>query len=112
MGISEKWSITGCASMSFPITSPIQTAEGGFVDASNYYNSLNTGYKTPATVWKTRTTMCHTLDEYKIMTSTHQFGFEKAIEAEQKIWSNVSLRVCHVCDGCHLTKMRRKMVEF
>jgi hypothetical protein len=44
------------------------------------------------------------------MTSTHQFAFEKAKEAEQR-WSKLSLDVCHVCDECHLTKMRRTMVE-
>jgi hypothetical protein len=31
----ENGSLTGCASVSFPKTSTIQTAEGGFVDASN-----------------------------------------------------------------------------
>jgi hypothetical protein len=51
------------------------------------------------------------LDEYELMTSTQQFAFEKAIEAEQR-WSKLSLDVCHVCDGCHLTKMIRIMVEF
>jgi hypothetical protein len=43
------------------------------------------------------------LDEYELMTSTHQFAFKKAIEAEQR-WSKLSLDVCHVCDGCHLVK--------
>jgi hypothetical protein len=38
-------------------------------------------------------------------------AFEKAIEAEQR-WSKLSLDVYYVCDGCHLTKMSRKMVEF
>jgi hypothetical protein len=45
------------------------------------------------------------------MTSAQQFAFEKAIEAEQR-WSKLSLDVSHVCDGCHLTKMSRTMVEF
>jgi hypothetical protein len=51
------------------------------------------------------------LDEYELMTSTEQFSFEKAIEAEQR-WSKLSLGVCHLCNGCHLTKMSRVMVEF
>jgi hypothetical protein len=51
------------------------------------------------------------LDEYALLTNAHQFAFEKAIEAEQ-IWSKLSLDVCHVCDGCHLTKMCRTTVEF
>jgi hypothetical protein len=45
------------------------------------------------------------------MTSTHQFAFEKVIEAEQR-WSQLSLDVFHVCGGCHLTNMRKEMVEF
>jgi hypothetical protein len=49
------------------------------------------------------------LDEYELMSKTQQFAFKKAIEAEQR-WSKLSLHVCYVCDGCHLTKMRRKMV--
>jgi hypothetical protein len=56
--------------------------------------------------------LCATpLDEYELMTSAQQFAFEKAIEAEQR-WSKLSLDVCHVCDGCHLNKMSRTMVEF
>jgi hypothetical protein len=51
------------------------------------------------------------LDEYKLMTITQQFAHEKEIEAEQR-WSKLSLDVFHLCDGCHLTKMSRKMVEF
>jgi hypothetical protein len=51
------------------------------------------------------------LDEYELMTRAQQFAFEKAIEAEQR-WSKLSLDVCHVCDGCHLTKMSRTMVKF
>jgi hypothetical protein len=51
------------------------------------------------------------LDEYELMTRTQQFAFEKAIEAEQR-WLKLSLDVCHVCNGCHLTKMSRTMVEF
>jgi hypothetical protein len=51
------------------------------------------------------------LDEYELMTSTQQFAFEKAVEAEQR-WSTLSLDICHVCNGCHLTKMSRTMVEF
>jgi hypothetical protein len=31
--------------------------------------------------------------------------------AEQR-WSKLSLDVCHVCDGCNLTKVQRVMVEF
>jgi hypothetical protein len=49
------------------------------------------------------------LGEYEIITSTQKFAFEKEIEAEH-IWSKLSLDVCNLCDGCHLTKMRRKMV--
>jgi hypothetical protein len=49
------------------------------------------------------------LDENELMTSAQQFAFEKSIEEEQR-WSNLSLDVCHVCDGCHLTKMSRTMV--
>jgi hypothetical protein len=45
------------------------------------------------------------------MTRAQQFTFEKAIEAEQR-WSKLSLDVCHVYDGCHLTKMISTMVEF
>jgi hypothetical protein len=45
------------------------------------------------------------------VTSTQQFSFEKAIKAEQR-WSKLSLDVCHVCDGWHLTKMRKTMAEF
>jgi hypothetical protein len=33
------------------------------------------------------------------------------IEAEQR-WSKLSLDVFHVCNGCHLTKMSRTMVQF
>jgi hypothetical protein len=51
------------------------------------------------------------LDEYALMTNAQQFAFEKAIEAEQR-WSKLSLDVCHVCDGCHLTKMCITTVEF
>jgi hypothetical protein len=51
------------------------------------------------------------LDEYALMTNAQQFAIEKAIEAEQR-WSKLSLDVCHVCDGCHLTKMCRTTVEF
>jgi hypothetical protein len=51
------------------------------------------------------------LDEYEFMTSTQQFAFEKAIEAEQR-WTKLSLDAFHVCDGCHLTKMSRTIVEF
>jgi hypothetical protein len=51
------------------------------------------------------------LDEYELMTSSQQFDFEKAIEAEQR-WSKLSLDVCHVCNRCHLTKISRMMVEF
>jgi hypothetical protein len=51
------------------------------------------------------------LDEYALMTNAQQFAFEKAIEAEQR-WSTLSLDVCHVCDGCHLTKMCRTTVDF
>jgi hypothetical protein len=50
------------------------------------------------------------LHEYKLMTSAQQFSFEKGIEAEQR-WSKLSLDVCHVCNGFHLTKMSRTMVE-
>jgi hypothetical protein len=35
------------------------------------------------------------LEEYELTTSTHQFAFEKSIEAEQR-WSKLSLDVCHV----------------
>jgi hypothetical protein len=51
------------------------------------------------------------LDEYELITSTQQFAFEKAIEAEHR-WSKLSLNVCHICDRCHFTKMSRTMVEF
>jgi hypothetical protein len=51
------------------------------------------------------------LDDYKLMTSTQQFAFEKVIEAEQS-WSKLSLDVCHVCNGCNLTKMSKTMVDF
>jgi hypothetical protein len=51
------------------------------------------------------------LEEYELMTSTQQFAFEKTIEAEQR-WSKLSLDVFPVCDGCHLTNIRRTMVEF
>jgi hypothetical protein len=49
------------------------------------------------------------LDEYELMTSTQQFSFEKAIQAEQR-WSTLFLDVCHVFNRCHLTKMSSKMV--
>jgi hypothetical protein len=45
------------------------------------------------------------------MTSAQHFAFEKEIEAEQR-WSKLSVDICHVCDGCHLTKMSRNMVEY
>jgi hypothetical protein len=51
------------------------------------------------------------LEENEFITSTRQFAFEKAIEAEQR-WSKLSLDVCHACDGCHLTKTRKMAVEF
>jgi hypothetical protein len=51
------------------------------------------------------------LDEYELMTCTQQFVFEKVIEAEQRR-SKLSLVFFHVCEGCHLTKMSRTMVEF
>jgi hypothetical protein len=51
------------------------------------------------------------LDEYELITRAQHFAFEKAIEAEQR-WSELSLDVCQVCDGCHLTKMSRKIIEF
>jgi hypothetical protein len=51
------------------------------------------------------------LEEFELMTRTQRFAFEKAIEAEQRL-SKLSLDVCRVCGGCHLTKMRRTMVEF
>jgi hypothetical protein len=59
MVMSENRSLAGCDSVSFPKTSPIQTAEGGFVDASNCYYSLKTENETPEKVWKARTAMCH-----------------------------------------------------
>jgi hypothetical protein len=49
------------------------------------------------------------LEEYELTTSIQQFDFEKLIEAEQR-WSKLSLDVCHVCDGCHLTKMCRTTI--
>jgi hypothetical protein len=49
------------------------------------------------------------LDEYELMISAQHFAFEKAIEVEQR-WSKLSLDVCHVCNGCHLTKMSRTIV--
>jgi hypothetical protein len=51
------------------------------------------------------------LEEYDLTTGTQQFAFENAIEAEQR-WSKLSLDICHIYDGCHLTKMRKTMVEF
>jgi hypothetical protein len=51
------------------------------------------------------------LDEYELMTNAQQFAFKKPIEAEQR-WSKLSFDVCHVCDGCHLTKMSRTTVKF
>ena len=50
------------------------------------------------------------LEQYELMSSTQQFAFEKAIESERR-WAKLSLDVCHVCQGCHLTKMKRTMVE-
>jgi hypothetical protein len=50
MVMSKNGGITGCASVSFSKTYPIQKAEGGFFDAQNCYNSLKTEDETPETV--------------------------------------------------------------
>jgi hypothetical protein len=59
MGIYENGSLVGCTSVYLPKTSPIQTAEGGYFDALNYYYSLNTQNKTPENVWEARTDICY-----------------------------------------------------
>jgi hypothetical protein len=95
MGMFENGSLIGCSSMSSHKTSPIQTDEGGFFDASNCYYSLKTENETPKKVWKSRTAMFHAPGGIQTHTSTHQFAFEKAIDAAQR-WYKLSLDVCHV----------------
>jgi hypothetical protein len=57
IGMPENGSFTGCTLVSIPKTSHIQTAAGGFEDASNCFHSLKAENETPGRVWKARTTM-------------------------------------------------------
>jgi hypothetical protein len=50
-------------------------------------------------------------DQYEALTPTEQHDFEKGIEAGQH-WLKLSFDVCHICQGCHLTVMRKTLVEF
>jgi hypothetical protein len=50
-------------------------------------------------------------DRYEALTPTEQHAFEKGIETEQR-WSKLSFDVCHICQGCHLTTMRKTLVDF
>jgi hypothetical protein len=59
MAMSENGSFTRCALVSFPKTSPLQTAQGKFVVALNHHYSLKTENETPKKAWKARTTMRH-----------------------------------------------------
>jgi hypothetical protein len=102
MGMPENGSLTRCASVSYPKTSPLQTGQGKFVTAPNSHLKK---HRKQEPLWVIP------LDEYELMTSAQKFAFEKAIEEEQR-WSKLYLDVCHVCDGCRLTKMSRTMVEF
>jgi superfamily II helicase len=96
--------------LQYPKTSTLQTAKGKIVGAPNLHYSLGGKMRHLKKHEKQEPLCAIPLDEYKLMTSTQQFSFEKEIEAEQR-WSKLSLDICQVCNGCHLTKMSRTMVE-
>jgi hypothetical protein len=50
-------------------------------------------------------------DKYEALAPTEQHAVDKGIEAEQR-WLKLSFDVCDICQGCHLTTMRKVLVEF
>jgi dTDP-4-amino-4,6-dideoxygalactose transaminase len=78
MGTSENGSLARCASVSFPKTSPLQTAKGFFVVAPDHHYSLKTENETHLKNHGKQEPLCAMrMDEYKLVTSTQQFAFEK-----------------------------------
>jgi hypothetical protein len=95
MGMSENGSLTRCASVSFPKTSPLKTAQG-FFSLHQIVITLSRHKTRHQKKHGKQELLCATpLDEYELMTSAKQFAFEKALESEQR-WLKLSLDVCHV----------------